>query len=105
MKFFQDCIYSKLGTLAAMSLVNGGASFRLFSPWHCVYNFLCGMDAADLIAGIDEVADSGIRDTLKQVRIIAMVKELDAIIWPVFRILIVYFSRQPLPILFTYECL
>lgn len=45
-----------------------------------MYNFLCGMDAADLIAGIDEVADSGIRDTLKQVRIIAMVKELDAII-------------------------
>ena len=78
MKFFQDCIYSKLGTLAAMSLVNGGASFRLFSP--CVYNFLCGMDAADLIAGIDEVADSGIRETLKQVRIITMVKELDAIV-------------------------
>ena len=74
-KFFQDCVYSKLGTLAAMSLVNGSASFRLFSP--CVYN-LCGMDAADLIAGIDEVPDCGVRETLKQARIITMVKELDA---------------------------
>ena len=59
-----------------MSLVNGGASFRLFSP--CVYNF-CGMDAADLIAVIDEVADSDVQETLNQVRIITMVKELDAI--------------------------
>ena len=49
-----------------MSLVNGGASFRLFNP--CVYNFLCGMDAADLIAGINEVPDCGVRETLKQVR-------------------------------------
>ena len=65
---FQDCVYSKLGALAAMSLVNGGASFKLFSP--CVYNFLCGMDAADLIAGIDEVPDYGVRETLKQVRTI-----------------------------------
>lgn len=56
----------KLGTLAAMSFVNEGASFRLFSP--CVYNFMCGMDAADLIAEIDEVPDSRVRKTLKQVR-------------------------------------
>ena len=41
-----------------MSLVNGGASFRLFNP--CVYNLLCWMDAADLIAGINEVPDCGV---------------------------------------------
>jgi hypothetical protein len=71
MKFSQDGVYSKLGTLAAMSFVNGGTSFRLFSP--CVYNFLCGMDAADLIAGIDEVPDCGVRETLKQVRFIIVI--------------------------------
>ena len=37
------------------------------------------MDAADLIAGIDEVPDCGVRESLKQVRIFTMVKELDAI--------------------------
>ena len=53
------------GTLAAMSLVNEGASFKLFSP--CVYSFLRGMDAADLIAGIDEVPDCDLQEILKQV--------------------------------------
>ncbi len=48
-----------------MSLVHGGASFKIFSP--CVYNFLCGMDAADLIADIDEVPNSDVRDTLNKV--------------------------------------
>ena len=58
-------MYSRLGTIAAMSLVHGGATFRLFSP--CVYNFMCGMDAADLIAGIDEVPQEDIVQILKQV--------------------------------------
>ena len=49
-----------------MSLVHRGASFRLFSP--CVYNFLCGMDAADLIAGIEEVPECSVREVLKQVK-------------------------------------
>ena len=49
-----------------MSLVNGGALFKLFNP--CVYKFFCGMDAADLIVGINEVPDCGVQETLKQVR-------------------------------------
>ena len=48
-----------------MSLVHGGGAFRLFSP--TVFRFLCGMNAADLIAGVDEVPDSSIREVLKQV--------------------------------------
>jgi hypothetical protein len=31
------------------------------------------MDAADLIAGIDEVPDCGVRETLKQVRFIIII--------------------------------
>ena len=62
---FQESVFLKLGTLAAMSLVNEGASFKLFSP--CVYSFLRGMDAADLIAGIDEVPDCDLQEILKQV--------------------------------------
>ena len=50
-----------------MSLVHGGATFGLFSP--CIYNFLCGMDASDLIAGIDEVPQQEIVQILKQVSI------------------------------------
>lgn len=56
----QDCVYSRLGTLAAMSLVHGGTAFRLFSP--TVFNFLSGLNAADLIAGISEVPDPSIRE-------------------------------------------
>ncbi len=48
-----------------MSLVYGGASFNIFSP--CVYNFLCQMDAANLIADIDEVPNLDVRETLKKV--------------------------------------
>ena len=55
----------KLGTLAAMALVHGGASFRLFSP--CIYNYMSGMDASDLIASIDEVPQESVRLFLKQV--------------------------------------
>ncbi len=55
----------QLGTLAAMSLVHGGASFRIFNE--TVYRFMCGNDAADLIACVSEVPDIGIRSILKQV--------------------------------------
>lgn len=56
----------RLGILAAMSLVHGGASFKIFSP--TVFRFLSGKNAADLIASIDEVPDSAIKEILKQVR-------------------------------------
>ena len=48
-----------------MALVHEGASFRLFSP--CVYNYLSGMDASDLIASIEEVPEQSDRALLKQV--------------------------------------
>ena len=63
----QNDEYLKLGKLAAMSLVHGGAAFKLFSP--TVYNFLSGSNAADLIAGISEVPDLCVREVLKQVSI------------------------------------
>ena len=58
-------MYSRLGMLAAMSLIHGGGAFRLFGP--TVFNFLCGMNPADLIAGISEVPDPSLREILKQV--------------------------------------
>ena len=45
-----------------MALVHGGASFRLFGA--TVYNFLSGLQAADLIAGISEVPDASVRGLL-----------------------------------------
>ena len=63
--FHQETVYLRLGTLAAMSLVHGGAAFRIFSP--TVFRFLSGTDAADLIASIDEVPDPAIRIILNQV--------------------------------------
>ena len=48
-----------------MALVHGGASFKLFSP--SIYNFMCGMDASNLIAGVDEVPQCDVRETYKKV--------------------------------------
>ena len=59
-----------LGTLAAMSLVHGGAAFRAFSP--TVFLFLSGKDAPNLIASIDEVPDPAVRNILKQVDLNAL---------------------------------
>ena len=58
-------MYFRLGELAAMSLVHGGASFRVFCP--TVVRFLSGRSAADLIASIDEVDDQDVRDILRKV--------------------------------------
>ena len=57
--------YSRLGMLAAMSLVHGGASFKLFSL--SIYNFMCGWEASNLIVGIDEVPQCDIREILNKV--------------------------------------
>ena len=59
-------MYFRLGVLAAMSLVHGGASFRVFCP--TVYRFLSGKSAADLIASISEVEDADVREVLKKVQ-------------------------------------
>ena len=59
-------MYLQLGTLAAMSLVHGGAALRIFSP--TVFRFMSGKNAADLIASISEVPSAGVREILQQVR-------------------------------------
>ena len=61
----QESVYLRLGTLAAMSLVHGGAAFRVFSP--TVFRFLSGKNPADLIPSISDVPDPAVRDILKQV--------------------------------------
>ena len=60
-------MYGRVGTLAAMSLIHGGASFSLFS--HTVFYFLCGHDAAKLHPKIEEVADIACKDFLYKVGI------------------------------------
>jgi hypothetical protein len=64
---YQDSVYFRLGLLAAMSLVHGGASFRVVCP--TVFRFLSGKSAADLIASISEVDDPDVREILKKVYI------------------------------------
>lgn len=49
-----------------MSLVHGGASFRVFCPTG--FHFLSGKSAADLIANISEVEDADVREVLRKVR-------------------------------------
>ena len=48
-----------------MSQVHGGA-FRLFGL--SVFNFMSGLNPADIIVGISKVPYPPVRDTLKQVR-------------------------------------
>ena len=48
-----------------MALVNRGASFRIFIE--TVYRFMCGVNAADLIATVEEVPDAQTRHFLNQV--------------------------------------
>ena len=48
-----------------MALVNGGASFRIFSE--TVYRFMCGVNAADLIATVEEVPDAQTRHFLNHI--------------------------------------
>ena len=59
-------MYFKLGQLAAMSLLQGGAALRLLSP--SVYNYLCGIQPNEIIVEIDEVAEEGIRNLLHKVK-------------------------------------
>ena len=49
-----------------MSLVHKGGAFRLFGL--SVFNFLSGLNPADIIVDISEVPYPPVRDTLKQVR-------------------------------------
>ena len=58
-------MYGRVGTLAAMSLIHGGASFSVFS--HIVFSFLSGQDAAKLHPKIEEVADATCKDFLHKV--------------------------------------
>lgn len=58
-------MYLKIGKLCAMALVHEGASFRIFYP--CVYRFLCGRNACDLIASVNEVPDIHVQSFLKEV--------------------------------------
>ena len=63
----QEGVYGRVGMLAAISLVHGGASFSLFS--HTIFNFLCGQDAAKLHPKVEEVADAACKDLLYKVSI------------------------------------
>ena len=63
----KESVYFRLGILASMSLVHGGACFRVLSP--TVFRVLSGKNPADLIASIDEVPELNVRDILHQVGI------------------------------------
>ena len=60
-------MYYRLGQLAAMCLVQGGAAIRVLAP--SVYSFLCGKKPCDIIVPVDEVSDEGVRGILNKVSI------------------------------------
>ena len=65
--YSQEGVYGRVGVLAVMSLIHGGASFSIFS--HTIFNFLCGKHAAKLYPKIEDVADTTCKDLLCKVSI------------------------------------
>lgn len=65
-RILQDGVYFRLGQLMAMAFVHGGAAVKILCP--SVFNYLSGIKPCDLIVGIDEVPDAGIREILWKVR-------------------------------------
>ena len=64
---YKECIYSRLGTLVAMALRQGGGALRLFCP--SVFHYLCGMSPTEIIVGLNEVSDTSVKSVLEKVRI------------------------------------
>ena len=58
-------MYHKLGTLFAMALVHGGGALQLLSP--SVFNYMCGMNASDIIVELKEISDPFVRNILEKV--------------------------------------
>ena len=61
----QNGIYFRLGQLASMCLVHGGAAIRVFSP--SVYSFLCGKRPSDIDVKVCEVFEFGVKDLVNKV--------------------------------------
>ena len=61
----------RLGILAAMSLVHGGGSCRIFGK--SVYRVLTGKNAADLVVCLDEVPDGMTKRLLQEARLFVSV--------------------------------
>ena len=49
----------------AMALVHGGAAVRILSP--SVFNYLSGMKPSEIIVGLGEVPDAGVKEILEKV--------------------------------------
>ena len=67
MMFLLNCIGRCILTSwnVGIHVSHRGGAFRLFGP--TVFNFLCGLNPADVIAGVSEVPDPSIRKILKRV--------------------------------------
>ena len=70
-------MYYRLGQLAAMGLVQGGAAIRALLP--SVYSFMCGKHPCDIIVAVDEVSDESVRGILTKVSLLFYMKSLDII--------------------------
>ena len=51
----------------SMAFIHGGAAIRIIGP--SVFNYLSGIKPSDLIVGVDEVPDAGVRDILWKVHV------------------------------------
>ena len=61
----QNNVYRRLGELLSASVTQGGSGVHLFNP--SVYNYICGIDAADIKPSIEEIPDFEVRELLDQV--------------------------------------
>jgi len=58
-------VFFRLGQLMAMALVHGGAAVCILSP--SVFNYLSGMKSSEIIVGLGEVPDAGVKEILEKV--------------------------------------
>ena len=61
----QDHIFNKLGQLAAMALLHGGAGFHILSQ--SLYNYVSGMSMSDIIISSDEVPNPVAKEAIQEV--------------------------------------
>lgn len=62
----QDNVYKQIGQLLSMALVQGGGAATILCK--SVYMYISGMNAADIIVKVEEVADHDIQELLVKVR-------------------------------------
>ena len=58
-------MYTRIGILVGMSIVQGGSGYQFFAP--SVYEYICGKDICELSPSVDEIPDYDVRQCVLKV--------------------------------------